>query len=143
MPQSAKETPLTPPTPTPPAAPRQPKNQKHSEKSKIVPKKKALITQPNEFIPLGRNHIPGPSKNERSASFKLTPEAMKAINARKVAATTTSTPTPKPMRKPPKRPAHNENDPTQKKRLRISRPAAPTVVVKEVEPKEVVTIGNS
>ena len=115
---------------------RQPKNIsssksfQHSEKSKaILQQKKSLIPEPSEFIPLGRNHLPGPSKNERSASFKLTPEALKAINARKV-------PIPsRPMRKPLKRPAkHDENDPTQKKRLRVLRPAAaaPAVVVKEV-----------
>ena len=117
-------------------AARQPKNITSSksfqlsEKSKaILQQKKSLIPKPSEFIPLGRNHLPGPSKNERSASFKLTPEALKAINARKV-------PIPsRPLRKPLKRPAkHDENDPTQKKRLRVSRPAAaaPAAIVKEV-----------
>merc|ERR1712004_549619 len=43
-----------------------------SEKTKaILQQKKSLIPEPSEFIPLGRNHLPGPSKNERSASFKL------------------------------------------------------------------------
>ena len=94
---------------------------KKSEKSpKPAVLTKKAFKPDDELIPLGREHLPAPSKNERSATFKLTPEALKAINARKA-------PTQKlPLRKPLKRPAkHNENDPTQKKRLRVSKPAVP------------------
>ena len=96
-----------------------------------VPSKKAFKPDA-ELIPLGRDHLPAPSKNERSATFKLTPEALKAINARKAPTTQ------KPLRKPLKRPAHNENDPTQKKRLRVSKPAAPPPVAKEVVAKQTI-----
>ena len=81
-----------------------------------------------EMIPLGKSFHEGPKRNERSVkSFNLTPEALKAINERKVV----QKPVAKPL--PPK--VKRIADPTQRRPFNPARPSLPSknVIEKDLE----------
>lgn len=83
--------------------------------SKANPKRASILV--DEIIPLGKAHATPSQRTERSANFKLTPEALAAINARKVAGVQPK----RPIQPLPKRLAVDNIDPTRKKKL-LSRP---------------------
>ena len=87
------------------------------KKTEVISRKNLMDFE--KMIPLGKSQMKPQQRNERSATFELTPAAIKAIEARKAQTSGAKRPMPPPV----KRLSTGDNlDPTQRKRFAPARP---------------------